>query len=123
VEGEGGANDKRTRTEGEGMEKAAVAGRAAVTPFGPLQLSAGAVQLLLGAAVDTWDRVRHGVCRLLAMYPAPLPGTCVTHYLCPSGRKICPSGRKIRRLADRRNATFRVTFCTPVTQACRVPRS
>ena len=81
MEGKGGAKDKRTRTEGDGAEKAAAAGRAAVTPFGPSQLSAGAVQLLLGAAVDTWDRVRDGACRLLAMYPAPLPGTCFTHCL------------------------------------------
>jgi hypothetical protein len=39
------------------------------------------VQLLMGAAVDTWDRVRDGTCRLLAMFPAPLPGVerCACH--------------------------------------------
>ena len=32
------------------------------------------LQVLLGAAVDSWDRVREGAYSLLMAYPAPLPG-------------------------------------------------
>jgi hypothetical protein len=36
-------------------------------------------QTLLGAAIDSWDRVREGACALLMAFPAPLPALKQPH--------------------------------------------
>ncbi|KAK3280677.1 hypothetical protein CYMTET_11497 [Cymbomonas tetramitiformis] len=46
----------------------------AINPYTAAILSPGAVQVLLGAVVDSWDRLREGACSLLMAYPVPLPG-------------------------------------------------